>query len=43
MWRECALQVYLITRGQLRMANKKFSTSNNQYEMSLGFDSHIQL
>lgn len=51
-WREAAERfhalaevgkVYLIARGQLKMANKKFSTLNNQYEMALGFDSHMQL
>ena len=52
LWRDAAVRfhemietgkVYLISRGQLRMANKKFSISNNQYEMSLGVDSRIQL
>lgn len=36
-------KVYFISRGQVKIANKKFSTLNNQYEMSLNFDSHIEL
>lgn len=36
-------KTYLIARGQLKMANKKFSTLNNQYEMTLGYESNIQV
>ena len=51
-WREAADKfhplievgkVYLIARGQLKMANKQFSTLNNAYEISLGFDSQIEV
>lgn len=35
-------KVYLIAKGQLKMANKKFSTLNNQYEMTLGYETQIQ-
>jgi len=35
--------VYLISKGQLKMANKKFSTLNAAYEINLGFDSMVQL
>eukprot|EP00320_Phaeocystis_rex_P019017 CAMPEP_0119076388 /NCGR_PEP_ID=MMETSP1178-20130426/86431_1 /TAXON_ID=33656 /ORGANISM="unid sp, Strain CCMP2000" /LENGTH=632 /DNA_ID=CAMNT_0007058665 /DNA_START=36 /DNA_END=1934 /DNA_ORIENTATION=+ len=51
-WREAAERfydliepgkVYLISKGQLRMANKKFSSLNSQYEMSLTYDSIVQL
>ena len=36
-------QTYLIARGQLKVANKKFSTLNAAYEINLGFDSMVQL
>ena len=51
-WREAADRffpivevgkLYMISRAQLKMANKKFSSLNNQYEMSLGYDSQVQL
>ena len=34
---------YLIARGQLKVANKKFSTLNNPYEITLTYDTQIQL
>lgn len=52
LWREAAERyydlvepgkVYLISKGTLRVANKKFSSLNSQYEMSLGYDSVVQL
>lgn len=51
-WKECADrlyssfevgQTYLISRGQLKMANKKFSSLNNNYEITLSFDTQVQL
>ena len=36
-------RVYLIARGQLKMANKRFSALNNEYELNLGFDSAMQV
>ncbi|KAL1530907.1 hypothetical protein AB1Y20_001798 [Prymnesium parvum] len=51
-WREAAEKffplievgkVYLVARGQLKLANKKFSTLNNAYEISLNFDSQIEV
>ena len=52
LWREAAERffelinpgsVYLISKGQLRVANKKFCSLNCQYEMSLSYDSIVQL
>lgn len=52
VWREAAdkyydmIEVgkaYLIARGQLKLANKKFSTLNNAYEISLNLDSQIEV
>ena len=52
LWREAAERyfelvnagsVYLISKGQLRVANKKFCSLNCQYEMSLSYDSILQL
>jgi len=52
VWREAAVKiyaqveegkVYFISRGQLKMANKRYSTLNNEYEMSLGFDTIVQM
>ena len=49
-WKECADrlyssfevgQTYLISRGQLKMANKKFSSLNNNYEITLSFDTQV--
>ena len=51
-WRETAEKfapmieigkVYLISRGQVKPANKKFSTLNNDYELTLGNESALQL
>ena len=36
-------QTYLLSRGQLKMANKKFATLNNDYEITLTYDTQIQL
>jgi replication factor A1 len=36
-------QTYLISRGQLKVANKKFSTLNNSYELTLNYDTQLQL
>ena len=36
-------RTYLIARGQLKVANKKFSTLNNNYEITLTHDSQLQL
>jgi replication factor A1 len=50
VWREAADRlfsvvevgkVYLLSRGQLKLANKKFSTLNNQYELHLGLDTQL--
>ena len=52
LWREAAERyfelvnagsVYLISKGQLRVANKKFCSLNCQYEMNLSYDSIVQL
>jgi len=52
VWREAADRffplveegrVYLISKGQLKIANKKYSNLNAQYEMSLGYDGIVQL
>jgi replication factor A1 len=51
-WREVADRLYplvevgktyLISRGQLKVANKKFSTLNNSYEITLSYESQLQL
>jgi replication factor A1 len=34
---------YIISRGQLKVANKKFSTLNNNYEITLTFETQIPL
>ena len=36
-------QTYLIARGQLKMANKKFAALNNNYEITFNFDTQVQL
>lgn len=36
-------QTYLIARGQLKMANKKFAALNNNYEVTFNFDTQVQL
>jgi replication factor A1 len=52
VWREAADKyfnavevgsVYLVARGNLKLANRKFSTVNNAYEMHLGLETSIQL
>ena len=35
-------KTYLISRGQIKMANKKFSSLNNNYEITLGFETQLQ-
>ena len=51
-WREVADRLYpsigvgktyLISRGQLKVANKKFSTLNNSYEITLTYDTQLQV
>ena len=37
----CSL--YMITRGQLKIANKKFAALNNDYEITLNYDTQLQL
>ena len=34
---------YLIARGQLKVANKKFNSLNNSYEVTLSYDTQLQL
>ena len=36
-------QVYFISRGRLRPANKQFNTTKNDYELTLNEDSGIEL
>ncbi len=36
-------KTYLISCGQLKVANKKWSTLNNNYEISLGYETQVQL
>lgn len=51
-WREIAERLhpiievgktYLISKGQLKPANKRYSTLNNAYEITLNFDTTLQL
>ena len=35
-------QTYLISRGQLKIANKKFAALNNNYEITLSYDTQVQ-
>lgn len=34
-------QIYYISRGILKVANKNFNTTNNDYEMTLNIDTEI--
>ena len=36
-------QTYLISRGQLKIANKKYASLNNNYEITFTFDTQVQL
>ena len=36
-------QVYYISRGRLRPANKQFNTTKNDYELTLNEDSEVEL
>ncbi len=36
------MQVYFISKGRLRVANKQFSNVNNDYEMTLNANSEVE-
>lgn len=37
------VQVYYVSRGRIKVANKQFNTTNNNYELSLNEDSEVEL
>ena len=37
------VQVYFVSRGRLKPANKKFSSVKNDYELTLGDETSIEL
>ncbi len=39
----CHIQVYYVSRGRVKIANKQFNTTNNNYELSLNEDTEVEL